>query len=304
VFGALVDWYFKARTMNISDAQMAQHLSKLRTIIQESLRVQRGSAEQVTYIDTGNVISDVSARQNHVIVARRGCGKTLLLHYSAQKLGEGVHSVYLNCEDFKRHSFPNVLIEILDALFAELEKHLSAWFGRKKRSRELIKKIRSELAELQTKADHTDASVKATTSEELSGNASAELTAPTGLKALAGFSGKSRDEVERVFKSKHDKLEQLDKWLARLKQQIREFFELSDKVSAIFLQVDDLYPLRQEDQPFVVDYIHRLCKDIPLFFKIATLRHASILFVQREGQPIGAQERHDFRPINIDYTQE
>ena len=74
---------------------MSKNLSKLRTIIQESLRVQRGSAEQVAYIDTGNVLSDVCARQNHVIFARRGCGKTLLLHYSARQLGEGIHSVYL-----------------------------------------------------------------------------------------------------------------------------------------------------------------------------------------------------------------
>ena len=287
--------------MNISDAQVSKHLPKLRKIIQESLRVQRGSAEQVAYIDTGNVLSDVCARQNHVIFARRGCGKTLLLRYSERKLDEGTHVVYLNCEHFKRHSFPNVLIEILDALFAELEKHLSAWFGRKKRSKELIKKIRSDLAELQKKADQSDASVKMTSSAELSGNASAEVGA-SGLKTLAGFSGKSRDEVERVFQSKHDKLEQLDKWLPRLNQQIREVFEVSGKVSAIYLQIDDLYQLRLEDQPFVVDYIHRLCKDIPLFFKIATLRHASILFVQREGQPIGAQERHDFQPIDIDYT--
>ncbi len=118
---------------------MSKNLSKLRTIIQESLRVQRGSAEQVAYIDTGNVLSDVCARQNHVIFARRGCGKTLLLQYSARQFREGIHSVYLNCEEFKRHSFPNVLIEILDALFDELEKHLSAWFGRKKRSKELIR---------------------------------------------------------------------------------------------------------------------------------------------------------------------
>ena len=39
-----------------------------------------------------------------------------------------------------------------------------------------------------------------------------------------------------------------------------------------------------------------------MYFKIATLRHASALYVDREGQPIGAQERHDFQPINIDYT--
>jgi hypothetical protein len=39
-----------------------------------------------------------------------------------------------------------------------------------------------------------------------------------------------------------------------------------------------------------------------LYFKIATLRHASTLYADRDGQPIGAQERHDYQPINIDYT--
>ncbi|HDL84941.1 MAG TPA: hypothetical protein ENH11_01190 [Candidatus Acetothermia bacterium] len=64
--------------------------------------------------------------------ARRGCGKTLLLHHSAKNLPSDIQTVYLNCEDFKHHSFPNVLIEILDALFAELEGNLPGWFGRKK----------------------------------------------------------------------------------------------------------------------------------------------------------------------------
>jgi len=289
---------------------MTKDLSKLRTVIQESLRVQRGSAEQVKYIDPGNVLSDIAARQNHVIFARRGCGKTLLLHYSARNMQKGVYAVYLNCEDFKRHSFPNVLIEILDSLFEELERHLSAWFGRKKKLKSIIQNIRNDLTTLKTNADHSESDVKATTSIEESSNASAEASlsgsipsGPTaGLKTLSGFSGKSREEIENVFKIKHSKLEQLDQWLPTLKKQIRDFFEVSKKVSAIFLQIDDLYQLRQEDQPFVVDYIHRLCKDVPLFFKIATLRHASILYVDRDGQPIGAQERHDFQPINIDYT--
>ena len=51
-----------------------------------------------------------------------------------------------------------------------------------------------------------------------------------------------------------------------------------------------------------MDYIHRLCKDLPIYFKIATLRHASTLYMDRAGQPIGAQERHDYQPINIDFT--
>jgi hypothetical protein len=51
-----------------------------------------------------------------------------------------------------------------------------------------------------------------------------------------------------------------------------------------------------------MDYIHRLCKDLPLYFKVATLKHASTLYADRHGQPLGAQERHDYQPINIDFT--
>ena len=77
----------------------------------------------------------------------------LLLHDSSRRLDQSIKSVYLNCEDFKHHSFPNVLIEILDALFAELERHLTGWFGKKRRSRHLIQNIRKELAGLRKAAD-------------------------------------------------------------------------------------------------------------------------------------------------------
>jgi hypothetical protein len=280
--------------------------AQLRTVIQESLRVQRGSAEQVAYIDTGNVLADVSARQNHVVFARRGCGKTLLLHYSAAKqLPEGIRAVYLNCEDYKQHTFPNVLIEILDALFGELEKHLSGWFGRKKRSKDLIKNIRRELAQLKDADEVVDAAIKTVSSVEGSGDLGAKLGTPSNAKVAAsgsiGFSRKHRDEMERTFQSRREKIAELDNWLPQLKRQVREFFELSRGVKAVYLQIDDLYHLRREYQPFVVDYVHRLCKDVPLFFKIATLRHASVLFLSREGQPIGAQERQDFQPLNHAY---
>ncbi|SIS77384.1 hypothetical protein SAMN05421788_1011131 [Filimonas lacunae] len=47
-------------------------------------------------------------------------------------MDKSVKTVYLNCEDFKTHSFPNVLVEILDAVFGELQRNLSGWFGKKK----------------------------------------------------------------------------------------------------------------------------------------------------------------------------
>ncbi len=116
------------------------------------------------------------ARQNHVIFGRRGCGKTLLLHFSAKKVRSDVRVVYVNCEDYKQHSFPDVLIEILDQLFGELESNLSGWFGKKKRSRELIQEIRSELAKLKRNPDERNLKVRESTSSKDGDNASVALS--------------------------------------------------------------------------------------------------------------------------------
>lgn len=283
-----------------------QKLQALRQKITESLRIQRDNAETVPYIDAGNILGDVCARQNHAIFARRGCGKTLLLHHSSKLLDQSIRTVYLNCEDFKRHSFPNVLIEILDALFRELERHLTGWFGRKKQSRKLIKEIREDLAKLRHSADTVEESIRKTTTDEQNASVDGELgsgkKAETTAKVKASSSIKSKEETERSFKTQSDKLRDLDMWLPHLKEQVREFFQVSNTVKAVFLQIDDFYHLKKANQPFVIDYIHRLCKDVPLYFKVATLRHASSLYVDRDGQPFGAQERHDYQPINIDYT--
>jgi hypothetical protein len=280
-------------------------LRKLRQLITENLRIQRGGGQLPTYIDVSNVLADICARQNHAIFARRGCGKTLLLHHSASHLDDSIKSVYLNCEDFKQHSFPNVLIEILDALFAELETHLTGWFGKKRRSRELIQGIRKELAEKRKTVDEQEEVVKKTVSAESSTSSTLSAGAKAGAaegKAEAASGEKTKEEVERSYQVRSDKIKDLNMWLPALKKQVREFFEASSSVKAVFLQIDDLYHLKKGDQPFVVDYIHRLCKDLPLYFKIATLRHATTLYADRQGQPVGAQERHDYQPINIDYT--
>lgn len=112
----------------------------------------------------------------------------------------------------------------------------------------------------------------------------------------------SRSETERKYSQNVSKIRELDMLLPDLKKQIREFFDLSKEVKAVFLQVDDFYHLSREDQPLVMDYLHRLCKDLPLYFKVATLKHASTLYADRHGQPLGAQERHDYQPVNIDFT--
>jgi hypothetical protein len=280
-------------------------LRRLRTVITENLRVQRGGAEPVPYIDIGNVLGDVAARQNHAVFGRRGCGKTLLLHHSAADLPQGVKPVYLNCEDFKKHSFPNVLIEILDALFGEIEGHLTGWFGRKKRSKNLIANIRTQLRRLREKEDIQQREVRESEATEAKDSykvGAGVVAGPAKLALTNDLFESARHETERRYTEHKDKIRELDTWLPRLKGEIREFFDISSTVKAIFLQIDDFYHLARADQPLVIDYIHRLCKDLPLYFKVATLRHVTVLYTDQLGQPIGAQERHDYQPVNIDFT--
>ena len=238
-----------------------EKLLRLRQVITENLRVQRDGAP-IDYVDVGTALQDACSKQNHAIFARRGCGKTLLLHHSSRALQKDVKSVYLNCEDFKRHSFPNVLIEILTALFRELDQNLRGWFGRKKKSKEIIKNIIQELARLHQAADIHDEEVTrkklAETETGINGSAGAEID-HLRLGLATKDHAKERQEVERSSRVHREKLQELDSWLPTLKESIRTFFKLSNSTSALLVQIDDLYPsaveLRRDGRCLVT----RLC---------------------------------------------
>lgn len=182
-------------------APTREKISALRRKIQESLRVQIGT-ESIPYIDASHNLDDAVARQNHVVFARRGCGKTLLLHSSARQAEEAISAVYLNCEDFKQHSFPNVLIEILRAIFIEIDANLSGWFGKKKRSKEIIRDILTKLDKIQAEQDEVREDIRQTDMEGVSD--SANLGAALGgseIKITAGTksSAAKRAEIERTY---------------------------------------------------------------------------------------------------------
>lgn len=285
----------------------SEQISKLRNVINENLRTQVQS-DDVRYVSSGPTLDDVSARQSHCIFARRGCGKTLLLAQSRKNLPVDTRAIYINCEDFKHHSFPNVLIEIIDSVFLELENNLSAWFGRKRRLRTIIQELRSDLNTLKENPDDRDFEVKqgSQSASETRNSIGASITLRSDLTASSTLGSdklfKNSSDVELKYRHNENKLSALNHRLPGYKQKIREFFELSPHTKAVFIQIDDFYHLNRADQPYVADYVHRLCKDTHLKFKIATLKHNSVLYIERNKQPIGIQERHDYQPINIDFT--
>lgn len=283
-------------------------LSKLRGIITENLRTQLHS-KHVNYISTGHTLLDASSKQSHCIFARRGCGKTLLLHHSKRQLSNDIKSIYINCEDFKHHTFPNVLIEILDSVFREIDANLNGWFGRKKKLKVLVGELRESLRQLLSKPDAQTFEVKTQDGIESQDKDNVGLTggakggsAEVGINLSNEKIFKNKLDIEKKYTYNENKLLDLNHCLPEYKSKIKQFFELSSKMSSIFIQIDDFYHLNRTDQPYVADYIHRLCKDTPLKFKIATLKHNSVLYIERSKQPIGIQERHDYQPINIDFN--
>lgn len=280
---------------------MSASITKLRKLIQENTRIQKGSAIDVDYVDVTHALADALTKQNHVIFGRRGCGKSLLLDKVRKGLDPSTRAIYINCEDYKHHSFPNVLIEILDVIFQEIESNLGGWFGKKKKLKNLVSELRLNLAELRKKEDEVRKRVKQ--KAEVNSQGAAKIGGGTGsLKAELGLSRARKDSIEAEYQAFDDKIRDLNQLLPRLKKLIEQFFVLSHKVKFLYIELDDFYQLRRPIQPYVADYVHRLCKDVPLFFKIGTLRHVSTLYADRDHQPIGAQERHDYQPINIDYT--
>jgi hypothetical protein len=280
---------------------MSSSVIELRRLIQENTRIQKGSPIEIDYVDVTRALADAMTKQNHVVFGRRGCGKSLLLDKVRKDLGSSIRAVYINCEDYKHHTFPNVLIEIVDAIFGEMESHLPGWFGKKKRLRALIAELRGELGHLRQQQDERSSRVVRKTEGENKDSASLNAGA-SNVKVDIGSSASRRESIEAEYQVFDDKIRELNQLLPRLKKMIEEFFELSQKVQVLYIQLDDFYQLKRPIQPYVADYVHRLCKDVPLFFKIGTLRHASSLYADRDHQPIGAQERHDYQPIDIDYT--
>ncbi len=278
---------------------------KLREIITESLRVQMNGPKLVGYVDSSNSLADSMTRQNHVIFGRRGCGKSLLLQESANRVKDmdGMMVVYINCEDYKNHSFPNVLIEILDVIFKRLEESIgfTLFVGKKSKAKKLIQEIRNELQILRNKADEQSEEIKektATTQQDSINVGISSDIAGVGVASNEAI----KKEIERTFSRCASKIDDLNRLLPKIKNNLNNYFKLVAKVENVFIQLDDFYHLRLEVQPYVIDYIHRLCKDLPLYFKVATLRFASILYIGHSGQPIGVQERHDYQPIVIDFT--
>src|SRR5687768_11018084 len=113
------------------------------------------------FVDPRQHSARLLSKQNHVVFGRRGAGKTTLVKSSInprQQVG-----VYLNLEDFKDITFPNIVIQILLELLAELKKEISTiypWYTLSFQSRRIKRELNRRVKMLQEYLHEPDSEIQ------------------------------------------------------------------------------------------------------------------------------------------------
>ncbi|MCD0457172.1 hypothetical protein LPB85_17105 [Chryseobacterium sp. LC2016-27] len=277
-----------------------QDLSKVLRYIEENIRI----TEQTTidYLDPKRHLDRLQSRQNHVVFGRRGSGKSLLLKSLRSSGTDDRNSISINLEDFKDISFPNsishVLISILKYLKETLKGKYNIWhFKNWSKQREIIKIIDNQISQLEKKISEPD-TYNEKIREKSASKISGKLSSGVG-KSQAEIGSEMADELETSREILKDKLNELKNEISNFKSLINSICEFTNK--DIYLILDDLYFIRKNEQPFFIDFFHRISKNTSLYLKIATIKQRSSLYLQTDTF-VGIEIGHDVQELSLDYT--
>jgi len=274
-------------------------LIKVLKYIEENIRI----TDQTTieYLDPKGHIERLDSKQNQILFGRRGSGKSLLLKSLKEKKTDTI-CLNINLEDFKDISFPDSIIQVLRSLIIQLKKEVdnkySLWsFFNWLQAKRILNKYSKLLITLENRLqqpDIFDESIKEKRGNKVSGEAKSGYS-----KSEAKVTAEASEEIETTKQFKIDKLNILKNELPDLKSLINETSEFLNK--SIFLVLDDFYFIKKREQPYFIDYFHRLSKNTNLYLKVATIKHRSSLYLAGETY-IGVEIGHDAQTLNLDYS--
>lgn len=273
-------------------------IRKLTNYIEENIRSSKSSG--LRFVDTRNFLSRLSLKQNHVVYGRRGSGKTSLVK---APIGSGNHvDVYIDVEDFKDITFPNVVIRILLQMFSVIDTKISVsypFFKFSLKAWRVRKKIRSIKKELEIYLHEPDQETQdVSTKESFAQGLSAQLKERAVSAGAESKKSKSK-EVKRTITT--NKINFLRLELPNYKSLINATSLLFNN-QPIFLILDDFYFVNKDTQPDLIDYFHRLSKDTTLYLKVATIKYRSKLYRRDANTYTGVESPHDIQDIDMDYT--
>jgi len=272
-----------------------------------------------------------TSRRHHMIFGRRGSGKSSLLRKAAADLTSDRRPIaYVNLEAFKGNSYPDVLLSVLISTFQKFSVwlHSTALYAAERvpfwrKLRKLLKIysspsaskdkiaaqvslcLESQIEALENELNAADAAELSLTTATLenvetvaAAGGSISTPAASALAEQRVVSAASRNErVQEQFR--RSKIDFLHHHVMEYQRTFRAIAELSSGDS--YLLLDDLYHIRREDQPQVIDYFHRMAKDHNLWLKIGTIRHRTDWY-RHSDPPLGIKLGEDADQIDLDMT--
>lgn len=304
----------------LSDTKIDQLLTRL----DELVRWRPGAMG--TYHDPQSALARIQGKANHLVLGRRGSGKTRLLDELRLKAGDKrIRLVAVGAEDYKNLTYPDILIQILRGFLRSFSELLGAkpfpltqpwWISvihalrhpvlssqHRRRRTQLISEVNalsSRLASLLQESDEVAAQYEASRSSRSTrstGGSSQLSSVPATARFQATLTTEHQDSGTRRIEQQEQKRVKVERLLGDFKHLLQGICDHHNV--SVFLAVDDFYFIRREDQPLVIDYMHRLCKDTSSYLKVASIKHRSAL-LSHERVTSGVVRGHEIQPIDLE----
>jgi hypothetical protein len=280
--------------MNSREGRLAAtDVDKLRNLILNSFRVREN--QDPVYVDLGGNLSRISAPQHQVIFGRRGSGKScLFIHYLKSHEKDRIPPIYVLSDEFKRLTFPDVLIRLLIQIMDGIPTK-GRWWKKILRLQTPTERKAQELRALLDLAEEADV-----TAGETSKRKDAKQAKATEGGLGVQLSLESSSEHSRSSSFRERKIETLERYLRDYKDAIQASLSTWGQKEVAVL-IDDFYLFPRDKQADIVDYLHRLLRDTNLYLKIGTIRHRTTL-LRNDRQTIGVELGQDVEAISLDRT--
>jgi len=284
-------------------------------VLAEAARANDSAAARFIPPRTG-ILEEAAAARHQFVFGRRGVGKsTLLRRIASRASGSSVPAVlFIDIETLGGRPYPDVLIELLRMLMADLAGRLSGprlgWLQRsRRRAQKDVREVQSILGDLLSQPQVAMSTIRRLDSSKRSQQASGslEIAAKAGVAGMTGSGGASvsrrgertsAEERVSVAEFEETKMQGLLEIVLVLQRALTAAHaQLANGPTLIVL--DDFYHIRSSDQPDVLAYLHQVLKNLPFFLKICSVRHRLNPFTD-EDPPRGMQIGHDASPISLD----
>jgi len=313
----------------MGDILSTTEMGNLRTLVEEAARSTREGVKH--FVEPAPyTLRRATSRRHHMIFGRRGSGKSSLIQKGAADLTVDRRPIAcVDLETFKGHTYPDVLLSVLIATFREFKEWMNSvaidpstrtsfWhrlfrtapprraFNRTDAAELscLLEEQISSLSKELHRADGADLRVRhgSEASEKVSASARAKGGMPIA-SVQAGIANEvfEKQQQEVVENFRRSKVDFLYRHIMDYQGLFRRLGQVSGGASYLFL--DDLYHIRRDDQPKVVDYFHSMAKDCNLWLKVGTIRHRTRWYVHGDP-PIGMKLGDDADEIDLDLTLE